>query len=442
MSTESSHTATANPVDPRIRRSLNFSTCDGVFYTLMAGMGEAFIIPLAIRKGFNGLELGILGSFPMFFGAFTQCFSGVLLKHFQTRKRMVITLGLLQGCVFLALCAMVKLDQVSFWLYLFLASIFSGAILALGPAWNSWIGDLTESVDRNRYFSQRGQILNTAHLVAFMSGGVVMRWFENAKIVETGFITVFILAFFARLVSLSFISMQYEPPLRGTEGLNLKEFWKEGKTLWQRPESNLIVFMVAFNAASFFSQAAFAPYMLTTLKFDYATFTMMNCAVVAGKILFFPVAAKLARNYGERNLLLYATISLALLAFVWLLSGQVWYLLGVQILSGFAWSCFELSNFNLMLNSTHPDKRVSYFAWYNTLNGGAQVVSSGIGGYANSLGLLSWTGLIGATGLLRLGVIGALRSTFAPEAGAKEATPLPESLASTPAVDAPQPEGT
>lgn len=63
----------------------------------------------------------------------------------------------------------------------------------------------------------------------------------------------------------------------------------------------------------------------------------------------------------------------------WLVSGDFWWLLGVQLLSGAAWAAHELALFLLYIETIHEDERASVLAKFNLINALATAGGSALG---------------------------------------------------------------
>jgi hypothetical protein len=62
-------------------------------------------------------------------------------------------------------------------------------------------------------------------------------------------------------------------------------------------------------------------------------------------------------------------------------SPQLYYLIPVQILSGFAWAGFNLASANFLYDASAPENRTRCIALFNAMNGGTICLGSLLGGY-------------------------------------------------------------
>jgi MFS family permease len=84
--------------------------------------------------------------------------------------------------------------------------------MILGPAWNSWMGDLTGERDRGAYFGRRNKITGFASFASFLLASYILQRFSGSEAVQyAGFALIFALAFSARIASFAFLTKKYEP---------------------------------------------------------------------------------------------------------------------------------------------------------------------------------------------------------------------------------------
>ena len=110
------------------------------------------------------------------------------------------------------------------------------------------------------------------------------------------------------------------------------------------------------------------------------TFTLVISAASVVKFLSMPVWGKVSDLYGTRKILSLSGFLMPSVPLLWVFSGNVYYLILIQVYSGFVWAGFELASFNFVLDSTTPRNRAAGVAYYNVLNGVCIFTGSIIGG--------------------------------------------------------------
>jgi len=76
---------------------------------------------------------------------------------------------------------------------------------------------------------------------------------------------------------------------------------------------------------------------------------------------------------------------------LWIFSVNIWYLILIQLYSGFIWAGFDMASFNFIFDSTSSKKRTTCVAYYNVLNGIAILLGAIIGGFIVRYNNLFWS---------------------------------------------------
>ncbi len=180
----------------------------------MAAFGEAFFGAYALLLKAGTFQLGLIGALPPALGAGLQFFSNRLIRYYGSRKRLVASGALLQALMYLpVLAAFFLTDDLRVWLLLLFICLYYAFGNVINPAWNSWMGDLVVENRRGAYFGKRSTVTNTAAFLTMLAAGYVLRRFEGGGVQQQyeGFVLVFLLAVVCRMVSLLFLSRQYDP---------------------------------------------------------------------------------------------------------------------------------------------------------------------------------------------------------------------------------------
>jgi len=197
----------------RIKRSLKYSIFDGSYYSAMVGFGESFFTAFAVFLRATNFQIGLLGSLPQALGAALQLFSNKLIHLFGSRKRLVCSLALLQGLMYIPVMLTFYFTEFSvFYLILFISLYFIfGSII--NPAWSSWMGDLVDENKRGAYFGKRNKIMGMVSFVSFVIAGFMLQNFSDGTITQyAGFAMLFVVAFISRIFSFIYLMKKYEPP--------------------------------------------------------------------------------------------------------------------------------------------------------------------------------------------------------------------------------------
>jgi MFS family permease len=263
--------------------------------------------------------------------------------------------------------------------------------MILGPAWNSWMGDLVDEKKRGTYFGRRSKITGSATFLAYMIAGYILQRYSGDAVLEyTGFVIIFCLAFSSRMLSVTFLMRKYEPPYEILQAAEFS-FWEFIKQARFRNYGLLVLYLSIMNASLYISAPFFTPYMLYDLKLDYMTFTIINAAAIITKIFFLPVWGRSSDRFGTRKVLSLTGFLMPLTPLLWVFSHDFYYLIIIQIYSGFIWAGFEIASFNFIFDTTSPQKRATAVAYYNVINGIAIFTGAMTGGLIVKYNAFFWS---------------------------------------------------
>ena len=352
-----------------VQKSLKYSILDSSFAASMIGFGESFFPAYAVFLKANNIQFGLLTSLPLLLGSLVQLFSHGLLRQFRSRKKLVSSMALSQGIMYvpIILVFFVGTNRASF-LILF-ACIYWIFGMILSPAWNSWMGDLVDEKQRGDYFGRRNKITGSASFFAFLLAGYILHLYpEGATSEYLGYVTIFLLAFSSRIFSFVFLTKKYEPAFETPPKpeFGFFEFVREARF---RNYGRFVLYLSFMNFSVYLAAPFFTPYMLRDLQLDYLSFTIVNAAAIVVKFLSMQVWGRASDQYGTRKVLSLSGFLMPVVPVLWIFSGNIYYLIVIQLLAGFIWAGFELSALNFIFDTTTSQRRPTVIAYYNVLNG-------------------------------------------------------------------------
>lgn len=356
-------------IKEKVRKSLKYSILDGSFYSAMVGFGESFFSAFAVFLKADNLVLGLLGSLPQTLGSLSQLFSTKLLELFKSRKRMVCTFALLQGLMYIPIALLFFFGELKAVFLVVFACLYFVFGMILGPAWNSWMGDLVDSKERGVYFGRRNKITGFASFVTFLVAGYLLQRFSDGAIMQyAGFAVLFGIAFASRIVSFVYLTKKFEPTYEFTDVVKFS-FIDFVRDSFKRNFNRFVLYLSLINFSVYVAAPFFTVYMLNDLHFSYAAFTVVTAVSILAKFLMMPVWGRITDRYGTRKVLVVTGILMPFAPLLWLFSTDFIYLALIQVYSGFTWAGFEIATFNYIFDATTPQKRATCVAYYNALNG-------------------------------------------------------------------------
>jgi len=379
-------------------KSMKASTADGMAYSLMTGVGDAYIPAAAIALGATDFYIGLLAALPQLLGAVLQFFSLSLLRIFKDRKLIVVAGAFLHACCWLCVAA------VMFWpgplsipLITLFFSLGAGFSLLFNPAWSSWISDIVPENERAGFFADRNRLMQFVLFAATFAAGLVLNQLQLALPVAAAFGIVFLVAFGSRMISTFFLAqmsnVRYEIQLM--REIQLKHLFllpAHRNELW------FLAFIALMNFASLFASPFFTPYILNNLGYDLGALGMLTAITVLAKVISYPYWGKIIDRFGNRAVLVTGAFMVPFVPFMWLFSHDFAMLALFNVFSGFVWSGFDLATFNYALALVGRELRPSFISKYNIFNG----VLSAAGAIAGGLFLATFgtVALFGYSGIL------------------------------------------
>lgn len=375
----------------KVKKSLRYSVVDGTFYSVMVAFGENFFSAFAVFLNASSIQLGLIASLPQALGALFQLLFGRLIGFFKSRKKIVLVGGFLEGVMYIPIFLSFLFGAKSVDYLLFFICLYWIFRLMINPAWSSWMGDLVNPQHRGEYFGMRNKITGFSSFVALMLAGFLLELFNrDQNTVLIGFGVLFSVAVIARCFSIYYLSKKYEPPFsyRPSEQFSFIEFLRKARF---NNYGMFVIFLCFMNFAVYLSAPFFTPYILRDLGMDYFQLTVITSVAVVTKFLAMDMWGKASDKYGTKKVLGFAAYLIPIVPILWIFSGNFWYLVAIQIFSGFAWAGFEICAFNFILDSTSSQKRATCVAYYNLLNGIGMIAGAIIGGVISTLPTFFWS---------------------------------------------------
>ena len=371
--------------DPKVHQSLRHSIGDGAAYAFMAGSGETYFSAFAIFLKASTTQIGFLASVPPLVASFAQLLSAWLGHHTGQRKRIILVGATLQALIWcpMALLPLFFRDYAIEWFIACVTLYYAFGNLT-APQWSSLMGELVAERKRGRYFARRTRISSITSFFALVMAGVVLHRFAESDTTHIGFLLIFSVAFFARLVSVYHLSRMYDPP-----GHVASMEIPIQANLWHRLLHSRFARFSLYFAVMQFSVAIASPffsvYLLRDLHFSYIEFMACSAIMVIIQFLTLTRWGRISDIFGNRIILLVCGSLIPLLPLLWLFSPNFFYLLLIQSFSGFIWAGFTLSASNYLYDLLPADKRSTFMAVHSVLASIGIFLGALSGGYLGSL---------------------------------------------------------
>jgi len=375
-------------IEEQKKKSLKYSIGDGITTSVMDGSGSSYISPFAIALGASNTQIGFLSSIPGLFSPLSQLITVRLLPRIKSRKKVVLTVVLLQALTWLPIMLLpfiMKSNQVNLLIILFTLLAAFGSFG--GPVWASWMGDLIKSEERGKYFGNRNSIAGlTAIVFSFISAYLLD--VLSAKLF-IAFTIMFSTAMLGRLLALYFLNKQYEPEF----SFNPEYYFSFTQFLKKMPYTNFGKFSIYFALIVFTTNIAapfFAVYMLKNLHFTYLEYMIVTITATLASLIGMRFWGKISDLYGNIKTLYILGFFVSLVPLWWVFNQNILFLICIQLVSGFAWGGFNLSASNFIYDVVSREKRALAIAYFNVLNGIAVFLGASLGALLLKFNLITF----------------------------------------------------
>lgn len=364
-----------------VRSSLRFSVLDGAAYAAVLGLVQNYITPLALELKATTSQIGLLASFPQLVVGFSQLAAPHLSEQAGSRKGLILPMVFMHAFMYIPilLIPFVMSGSQVWWLIAFVTvSTAFGAIA--NPAWGSLMADLVPIRLRGRYFSARGRIAGAITLVFSFAAGGILQILTNTPFI--GYAILFGGACAFRLISLYFLSRMYEPAEEPEEnGENDRSVFHMVSHVGASNLGRFTVYVALISFAANLASPFFSVYMLRDLGFSYLTYTIIIASASVSSLVFLTFWGRRADIAGNMKVIRMTSCLLPIVPVLWLASYNVYYLVFAEIISGFAWSGFNLAAINFVYDASEAQNRTKHIAVFNTITCLATFAGATIGGY-------------------------------------------------------------
>ncbi len=376
---------------------------EGIAASVMDGAGVSYISPYALAIGANNTQIGFLASIPALLGNLSQLFSARAIEKYS-RKRIIVTGVFLQALMWIPIIlagyfffyknlnhgASATLLIISYTLFMLFGAFLS-------PAWNSLMKD-TVSSKCGAYFGKRNKINGAISLAVMLVCGFILHYLTEINLF-LGFAILFGIALISRLVSSYLLTKHHDPKLKFEKGYYF--------TIWQFirkiPKSNFgkfTVFVSLFILATYLASPFFTVYMLKTLNFSYAIWTLIIISGSLSAFIFAPLWGKFSDKFGNLKVIRMTGAFIPLIPLFWLLTPVLYkinptfvivYLLIEEFVSNFVWAGFNLCVVNFIYDAVTRQRLALCVAYYNIFRGVGVFIGASLGGFLASANINLFT---------------------------------------------------
>jgi MFS family permease len=362
-----------------LRKNLRNSVSEGAAFSVMVGIGETYFPAFVLALGMGEIAAGLVASIPLLAGAILQLVSPAAVAWLGSNRRWVIACVSLQAASFLPLVAAALWGHMPAIGVFAAVSLYWGAGLGAGPAWNTWMETVVPFRVRAPFFAMRTRLGQAGTLLGFLAGGAALQYGTHSGQVLAAFAAIFAMAGLCRSFSARFLFRQTEPHTVKGRQQNVTVAELVGRIKAGSSE-RLLIYFLAVQVAVQISGPYFSPFMLGQLKVSYLDYVGLLATSFIAKIVMLPAFGNFANRFGVRRLLWIGGIGIMPCSGMWLYAHDYWQLVAIQFFAGAVWAAYELAMFLMFFEAAPRDERTSILTMFNLANAVALVIGALIGG--------------------------------------------------------------
>lgn len=382
-----------------VRTSLRASSIDGSLSTVFSNItGGVLLSSFLIDLGASPFEIGMVASLPML-ANLLQPLGALLSNRSHSRHDYGIWTFLPARLLWLVLLVSIILrgantDFFKEIIYLALTLVITSNILAaLGSAsWMSWLAALVPKKLRGRYYSVRSIISNVTGLICLPIASFIISNWQGGSI--TGYGLVLSVGILAGVVSLTcqHFMIDINPQkyqAKQEQGLECYQTNLFNNLIAPFQDRNLVFFLIYIAFWGFainLSTPFFNLYMLENLDVDITWVTLLNSLSSGANMLMLLAWGRLSDRFGNRPLLIFVGIAIAITPLFWLLTGisqvqeQLWlYLIIFHLFLGGAWAAIDLGGNNIQIGIAPVEHHATFFAIVSAIAGVSSALGTTVG---------------------------------------------------------------
>jgi MFS family permease len=357
-------------VEKQKRHTQTLSIWEGSLWSVMWGMGESYMAPFALFLGAGNLVMAFIGTAPVLIPACAQLVGAMALDRIG-RRRPIVCFGAVVQALALIPLFMLPLILTGGGMIALVTCItlyFFALGISISP-WISMMGDVVDTGERGRYFSNRTRISMYFMISALCAAGIVANSWKQIGYTAVGFGFLFGIATIARFTTFLLLRHHYDAPLEHQEIEESFSFWDFLRGFRTSNFTRFTFTIGLMNGTTNIAGPFFAVYMLRDIQWSYLEFTFNMLTFLISQTLFVRWWGGIGDRHGNRSVLVATSCLLPILPLLWIFSTNYIYLLFAQVASGATWSGFNLASTNFIYDSVPQTRRARAFSYYSLING-------------------------------------------------------------------------
>lgn len=345
-----------------------FGIRDGIFQAVAQGGGEQYLSAFALLLSATPFQLSILSAIPQILGTWAQLIS-VKISHWFPSQASQVYWGIIgQSVSWIPILALPLLwPEHGPWLLIVGVAIYFTCTHFTSPAWNSFIAELLDPNERGAYFARRSRVVALTSLLALCLAGGLLSIFESQDLLWVGFSIIFLTVGLCRSASALLLQQITELPQHAPCGnpTGFLEFLRTGVSLNFR---HFLLFSGLMHAAVLIAGPFFVLYLIQDLRLGHWQYGAWVAAGILGQFLTLPGWGQFGDRFGNKALLTFTGLLVALVPMLYLLGTAWFFLIAVNFFGGVVWAGLGLGLTNYVFDAVQPKDRAKAVAVASIVN--------------------------------------------------------------------------
>jgi MFS family permease len=335
----------------------------GMVSTIAINLAGNFYPIFAISiLGATNYQVGLISSLPPLIALLMTIPAAILLNRLETQKKTVAMAVLWARLFFLLLIGVVYISSpYQAWAFLIIIALMNVPATISNIGWQTFISGMIKDERRGAFFSDRNRLLTIAGMISTLIIGIIMK---NQTSNAIAYQWLFFAALLFGLLEVFFL-MRHKETVRPVP--NTKKSSMDWSIFKDRGYKWFLIAALCFNFTWQMSWGIFNIYHVRIAEATILWISIFSVACQLVQIFSFPLWKKWAEVKSNTLMLVWAALGMALVPFLTILSTNLFYLTGVQALSGFFISGVVLLLFNLLLEQSPTETRTYCITTYNVL---------------------------------------------------------------------------
>lgn len=343
----------------------------------MAGVAEVYLPAFALALGMPPVLAGLVATAPLLAGGVLQLLAPRAIVRLPSLRRWVVGCVIVQACAFVPLIAVALAGELRSPVVFAAAAVYWGAGMAASAGWNPWMARVVPPRIRDRFFGRRQGLVQATMLVGLIGAGIALHTVPRAHVLDV-YAAMFALALLARLGSAIVLArMGAGVELAPRSRMRLRSL---PRRLRGTPRASLLAYLIVAASAATISGAFVTPYLLHTLRLDYAPYAVFTATIVLAKIACSSALGRLIHRIGVRRVLGGCAVAIVPIPLMYLASDAYPWLLFIQLYGGVAWAGFELGALIALFDADDDGERTTFQVAYGALQAAGNASASFVGG--------------------------------------------------------------